>query len=98
MRLPCIRLASEHAGQVLIRAGVPGKPDLKVDHGKPYPNTTTDMAKLIAERGLTVAFEDGRDERCYVSFYAAELWIPILQVHRRGIGRSRRESPEQPYP
>lgn len=71
---------SEHAGQVLIRAGVPGKPDLKVDHGKPYLNTTTDMAKLIAERGLIVAFEDERDERSYVAFYAAELWIPILQV------------------
>ena len=45
---------TELAGQVLIRAGVPGKPDLKVDHGKPYPNTTTDMAKLLAERGLTI--------------------------------------------
>jgi hypothetical protein len=66
--------------EVLIRAGVPGKPTLKVDYGRPYPNTTTDMAKLIAERGFTVAFEDERDQRSYVSFYAAELWVPILQV------------------
>jgi hypothetical protein len=70
---------TEPAGQVLIRAGVPGKPDLKVDHGKPYPNTTTDVAKLLAERGLTVTYEDERDQRSYVSFYAAEIWIPILE-------------------
>ena len=72
--------STEPAGQVLIRAGVPGKPDLTVAHGKPYPNTTTDVAKLLAERGLTVTYEDEKDQRSYVSFYAAELWIPILQV------------------
>jgi hypothetical protein len=44
--------------EVLIRAGLPGEPSLKVDHGRPYPNTTTDMAKLIAERGLTVAVRE----------------------------------------
>ena len=48
---------TEPAGQVLIRAGVPGKPDLTVEHGKPYPNTTTDVAKLLAERGFTVTYD-----------------------------------------
>lgn len=71
---------TEPAGQVFIRAGVPGKPGLAVAHGKPYPNTTTDVAKLVAERGLTVTFEDEKDQRSYVSLYAAELWIPILEV------------------
>ena len=77
---PAQRPTTEPASQVLIRAGVPGKPDLKVEHGKPYPNATTDVAKLLAERGLTVTYEDEKDQRSYVSFYAAEIWIPILQV------------------
>jgi hypothetical protein len=77
---PAQQPTTEPASQVLIRAGVPGKPDLKVAHGKPYPNTTTDVAKLLAERGLTVTYEDEKDQRSYVSFYAAEIWIPILQV------------------
>lgn len=71
---------TEPVGQVLIRAGLPGKPELTVAHGKPYPNTTTDVAKLLAERGLTVTYEDEKGQRSYVSFYAAELWIPIIQV------------------
>jgi hypothetical protein len=72
--------SAQQPGQVLIRAGIPGKPGLTVANGKPYPNTTTDVAKLLAERGLTVTYEDDKDQRCYVSFYAAEIWIPILQV------------------
>lgn len=55
-------VVAEPAGRVLIRAGVPGKPDLNVDQGKPYPNTTTDVAKLLAERGLIVTYEDERDQ------------------------------------
>lgn len=72
-------VVAEPAGRVLIRAGVPGKPDLNVEQGKPYPNTTTDVAKLLAERGLIVTYEDERDQRSYVSFYAADIWIPILE-------------------
>ena len=71
---------TEPVGQVLIRAGVPGKPGLTVERGKPYPSTTTDVAKLIAERGLEVTYEDEKDHRSYDSFYAAELWIPVLEV------------------
>jgi hypothetical protein len=41
--------------------------------------TTTDVAKLLAERGFTVTYEDEKDQRSYVSFYAAEIWIPILE-------------------
>jgi hypothetical protein len=66
-------------GHVFICAGVPGKPELTVKRGKPYPSTTTDVAKLLAEQGFDVAFEDERDQRCYTSFYAAEIWLPILQ-------------------
>jgi hypothetical protein len=70
---------TESVGEVLIRAGVPGKPDLKADHGKPYPNTTTDVAKLLTERGFTVTYEDERGQRSYVSFCAVEIWIPMLE-------------------
>jgi hypothetical protein len=77
-------------GQVLICAGVPGKPELTVEHGKPYPSTTTDVAKLLAEQGFDVAFEDERDQRSYTSFYAAEVWLPVLQfgeqVLNNGLG------------
>jgi hypothetical protein len=76
-------VGTEAAGQVLIRAGVPGKPNLKVDHGKPYPNTTTDVAKLLAERGLTVTYDDERDQRSYVSFYAAESGFRYLSLRVR---------------
>lgn len=71
---------TEPGSEVLIRAGVPGKPGVTVAHGKPYPSTTTDVAKLLAERGLSVTYEDEKDQRSYISLYAAELWIPILQV------------------
>ena len=77
-------------GQVLICAGVPGKPELAVERGKPYPNTTTDVAKLLAEHGFNVEFEDERNQRSYVSFYAAEIWLPILdfgiQIIAGGLG------------
>jgi hypothetical protein len=63
------------AGQVLICAGVPGKPELTVEHGKPYPNTTTDVAKLLAEQGFYVAFEDERDQRqCHVEECDRAFW------------------------
>jgi hypothetical protein len=66
--------------QILICAGVPGKPGLTVEGGRPYPDTAIDMAKAIRELGLTVSFEDDREDRKYVEYKAADVWLPILQV------------------
>lgn len=66
--------------QILICAGIPGNPNLKVEGGRPYPETAIDLAKVIRERGLTVSFEDERDHRKYVEHKAADVFLPILQV------------------
>jgi hypothetical protein len=66
--------------QVLICAGIPGKPGLTVEGGKPYPETAVDLAKVIREHGLTVSFEDERQERKYVEHKAADVFLPIIQV------------------
>jgi hypothetical protein len=66
--------------QIVICAGIPGKPGLAVEGGKPYPDTAIDMAKVIREHGLTVSFEDDREKRKYVEHKATDVWLPILQV------------------
>lgn len=45
-----------------------------------YPSSTTDIAKLLRERGLLVDFEHGRDKREYLSLHAADVWIPIIEL------------------
>lgn len=66
--------------EILICAGIPDKPGLVVEGGRPYPETAIDVAKVIRERGLTVSFEDERDHRKYVEHKAADVFLPILQV------------------
>jgi hypothetical protein len=39
--------------------GLPRGP--KLEHGKPCPSTTTDLAKIFAELGFSVSFEDERE-------------------------------------
>lgn len=66
---------------ITICAGMPSLPGYTVDSGKfPYPDTTIDVAKVIAAHGITVSYEHDRENRQYASLNAADIWLPILQV------------------
>lgn len=68
------------ARYVTILPGVPGMEGLTVDDDRmPYPDSTSDVAKILMELGLEVRFTEARELRRYVGHKALELWAPILQ-------------------
>lgn len=44
----------------------------------PFPNTTTDVVKVLREQGFSVEHTVAREERQIVSLNAAEYWLPVL--------------------
>lgn len=71
---------SQAVGKVTV---VPGIPGTGVDHLETgeyaYPGTTTDIVKLLKERGFEVEYAVPRSERVDVEHNAADIWVPILQ-------------------
>lgn len=66
---------------ILLCRGIPGMPGLTVPSGKyPYPDTVTDIAKLIRERGFEAFYEDPREDRAIIAHKAADIWVPVMQV------------------
>jgi hypothetical protein len=46
---------------ITILPGIPGKPDMRVDDGHvPYPDTTSDMVKILRELGFETGFTGER--------------------------------------
>lgn len=67
--------------KIKICAGLPGLPGFSADAGKfPYPDVTTDLVKVLRERGIAISYQHGRQERQYASLNAADIWIPVIQV------------------
>lgn len=68
---------------VTVLPGVPNMDGLTVDDGVvPFPDTTTDVVKLLRQRGISVEYSVPRDQRTYVGHKAFELWLPILEFTR----------------
>jgi hypothetical protein len=67
---------------VTILPGVPGMPELRVDDGVPYPESTVDFVKVLRHQGVEVEYDVPRDQRRYVGHKAYELWLPIVLVAR----------------
>lgn len=65
---------------VLVVAGLPGWSQAGTTDqvSNPYPETTTDVVKLVREQGLTVQYAVPREDRQTVSLNAAEYWLPVL--------------------
>ena len=70
---------SDQQRVVAVLPGVPGMDGLSVDGRTPYPDSTQDFVKVLRERGLEAQFQDGRDERRYVTHKAYEAWLPVVQ-------------------
>lgn len=63
---------------VTVQPGLPGRADPEGVDGGVYPNTTTDIVKLLREQDLRVEYVQTRDQRSTLTLKAAEWWIPIL--------------------
>ncbi|WP_143036162.1 hypothetical protein [Lentzea fradiae] len=63
---------------VVIRAGIPASHQGR-GQGEPiYPDSVTDVAKLLRQEGVEVSYEHDRDQRKILSLNSAEVWIPVL--------------------
>lgn len=74
---------TEQAWDVLIKRGYPGRTGAESD--PVYPDSAAQVAKLLAEHDLRVAFEDPRADRRYESHHSDEVVIPLL-VFAQAIG------------
>lgn len=70
------------ANTVRLLAGTPGiaGPGDTGTSSAHYPSTSTDIAKLLRLRGLTVEFEHDRAARQYLSLHSSDVWIPIIAI------------------
>lgn len=63
---------------VVVLPGVPGK-DVEVEGGElPYPTSTTDMIKVLRERGLKIDYHAPDAKRVEVSYKAVDWQSPIM--------------------
>ncbi len=66
-------------GTVEVRSGIPNVGTEKLDDGTfAYPRGTSDIVKILRERGFQVEYDRPKSERVVVSHNAAEVWLPIL--------------------
>jgi len=71
---------------VLVLPGIPGK-DVKVGTGElPYPTTTTDVIKVLRERGLKIDYHTPDAKRVGVGYKAADWWGPIMVITQSTVG------------
>jgi hypothetical protein len=62
-------------------AVAPGIPGQDIDLGseeQPYPEDTTDVIKMLREKGLRVSYLDSESRRALVAHKAADYWAPII--------------------
>lgn len=72
---------TETSPVVRILAGVPGAESADGGAGVGrYPSSTTDVSKLLRERGMSVEFEHDRAQREYTSLHSSDVWLPILEI------------------
>lgn len=66
------------AAEVVVLPGLPGwfPNDNQIRH--PFPNTTTDVVKVLRGQGLSVEHVVAREGRQIIALKAAEYWLPIL--------------------
>jgi hypothetical protein len=71
---------------VLVLPGIPGK-DVKVGTGElPYPTTTTDVIKVIRERGLKIDYHTPDAKHVWVGYKAGDWWGPIMVIAEGTVG------------
>lgn len=68
-------------GVVSIRSGVPGLGKVTPDaEHEPYPTSTIDVVKILREKGYDVSFDLEEEDRQYAGHFAADVWLPILEI------------------
>lgn len=73
--------SSRHA-KVVVVPGVPAH-SKRLDSGQGlYPSTTIDIVKLLREAGLTVEYQEQREDRRTLGLKSIDIWIPILLFSR----------------
>ncbi len=64
---------------VLVCPGLPRDLSKPTDVQVVYPDTTTDMVKILRARGYRVAFVDPDAAKTLVGHKAVDVWLPILE-------------------
>src|SRR5437879_4450826 len=65
-----------HPPRIVAHPGFPGNSADGLDDA--YPDTIDDVRKLLAEYGVTLAFES--TERKQIALKSADWWLPVLVV------------------
>lgn len=76
---------------VLVLPGVPGRNGQLGTEEEVYPSVTSDVVKLLAEKGLQVRYAASGARRALVAYKSADIWFPILvftqQALANGVGQ-----------